>query len=46
MNIHKEYYPDYIVDFKYYYYMREDNSKIYMILNPELNRVYITEDIF
>ena len=31
---------------KYYYYIEEDNSKIYMILDINLNKIYIVEDIF
>lgn len=46
LEVPEEYYPNYNSNFKYYYYMKEDNSKIYMILDINLNKFYIVEDIF
>ena len=46
LEVPEEYYPNNNSNFKYYYYMKEDNSKIYMILDINLNKIYIVEDIF
>lgn len=46
LKVPEEYHPNYNSNCKYYYYMKEDNSKIYMILDINLNKVYIVEDIF
>lgn len=46
LEVSEEYYPDFKTNFKYYYYMKEDNSKIYIILDTNLNKVYTVEDIF
>ena len=46
LEVSKEYYPDFNSDFKYYYKMDEDKSKIYIILNSDLKKVYIAENIF
>lgn len=46
LEVSKEYYPDFGSDFKYYYKMNEDKSKIYIILNSNLKKVYIAENIF
>lgn len=46
LEVSKEYYPDFGSDFKYYYKMNEDKSKIYIILNSNLKKVYIAESIF
>lgn len=46
LEVPEEYYPNYNSNFKYYYYMKEDNSTIYMILDINLNKIYIVEDIF
>ena len=46
LEVSKEYYPDFNSDFKYYYKMDEDKSKIYIILNRDLKEVYIVESFF
>ncbi|WP_297713097.1 hypothetical protein [Clostridium sp.] len=46
LKVPEENYPNYNSNFKYYYCMKEDNSKIYMILDINLNKIYIVEDIF
>lgn len=45
LEVPEEYYPNFKNKFKYYYYKSEDNSKIYMILDINLNKLYIIEYI-
>ena len=46
LKVPEEYYPNYNSNCKYYCYIEEDNSKICMILDINLNKIYIVEDIF
>ncbi len=46
LEIAEKYYPDFKINFKCYHYEQEDNSKIYVILDTNLNKIYIVEDIF
>lgn len=45
LEVSKEYYPDFNDNFKYYHKTKEDNSRIYIILNSSLQKVYIVEHI-
>ncbi|MBX9138401.1 MULTISPECIES: hypothetical protein [unclassified Clostridium] len=46
LEVPEEYYPDFKTNFKYYYSIKEDNSKIHMILDSNLNKTYTVEEIF
>lgn len=46
LKVPEEYYPNYNSNCKYYHCVEEDNSNIYMILDINLNKIYIVEDIF
>lgn len=46
LKVPEEYYPNYNSSCKYYHCIEEDNSNIYMILDINLNKIYIVEDIF
>ncbi len=45
LEVPKEYYPNFNDEFKYYYNIEEDRSQIYIILNSNLKKVYIVENI-
>lgn len=45
LEVPKENYPNFNNDFIYYHKLKEDNSQMYIILNSELNRIYIVEHI-
>ncbi|WP_207707483.1 hypothetical protein, partial [Clostridium tarantellae] len=45
LKVPNEYYPNYNNNFKYYYKIKKDNSKIYVILDSSLKKLYITEQI-
>lgn len=46
LEVPEKYYPDFKINFKCYHYEREDNSKIYIILDTNLNKIYTVENIF
>lgn len=46
LKVSKDYYPDFNNDYKYYYKIKEDTSQLYIILDSNLKKAYIVENIF